>query len=219
MPSPRDLTGQRFGHLTVLRPAGRVKYGPIMRAWLCRCDCGTEVTVPRVRLTGRSVDACPACRLGRACVVCGRGFIPASSRAITCSDACRAVRRKATSAAARKARDDANPAAVAARHRRHRERVKSDPLRAQRARNKKAAWYAINRAEVNARRRDERAAETAEERAQRLTDTRKYIRSWLAELRADPERYAEHLRRRAEIRRSQRLSDLARLGAELVGKI
>lgn len=32
-----DITGQRFGTLTVVRRAGR--------AWLCRCDCGRERTV------------------------------------------------------------------------------------------------------------------------------------------------------------------------------
>jgi len=41
--SPRrlDLTGQRFGKLTVLAPAENIG---AQTAWLCKCDCG-EVTV------------------------------------------------------------------------------------------------------------------------------------------------------------------------------
>ena len=35
-----DLTGQRFGRLTVLERAGRSKNESL---WLCRCDCGNEV--------------------------------------------------------------------------------------------------------------------------------------------------------------------------------
>ena len=37
-----DLTGQRFGKLTVLRPAENIG---TRTAWLCRCDCGQELTV------------------------------------------------------------------------------------------------------------------------------------------------------------------------------
>lgn len=37
-----DLTGQRFGKRTVVRPAGRRKYKPY---YLVRCDCGRESTV------------------------------------------------------------------------------------------------------------------------------------------------------------------------------
>ncbi len=34
----KDLTGQRFGLLTVLEPAEIGKRG--VKRWLCRCDCG-----------------------------------------------------------------------------------------------------------------------------------------------------------------------------------
>ena len=36
-----DITGQKFGYLTVLYP-GR-KYNRF--AWVCKCDCGNEITV------------------------------------------------------------------------------------------------------------------------------------------------------------------------------
>ena len=37
-----DLTGQRYGKLTVLRPAENIG---TRTAWQCRCDCGQELTV------------------------------------------------------------------------------------------------------------------------------------------------------------------------------
>ena len=37
-----NLTGQRFGRLTALRPAEHVNG---RTAWLCRCDCGQEAVV------------------------------------------------------------------------------------------------------------------------------------------------------------------------------
>lgn len=41
MGNRRDLTGQRFGRLTVIKEAGRSKQGHCL--WLCHCDCGNEV--------------------------------------------------------------------------------------------------------------------------------------------------------------------------------
>ena len=37
-----DITGLRFGRLTVVSHNGKDKYGQMM--WLCRCDCGVLVT-------------------------------------------------------------------------------------------------------------------------------------------------------------------------------
>jgi hypothetical protein len=38
-----DLSGKVFGKLTVIRDAGRDKWGQVI--WLCRCDCGNEKTI------------------------------------------------------------------------------------------------------------------------------------------------------------------------------
>lgn len=58
----RDLTGQRFGKLVVLRPGG---YASKQRWWHCRCDCGTELIRPmQSLLNGRDrgyVSACEKC--------------------------------------------------------------------------------------------------------------------------------------------------------------
>lgn len=46
-----ELTGQRFGRLTVL---GKVK----PRLWHCRCDCGNERNMYSVQLRGGKVVSC-----------------------------------------------------------------------------------------------------------------------------------------------------------------
>lgn len=51
MPNFIDLTGQRFGKLTVLRKAENLKERV---AWLCRCDCGNEkVIIAKLLRNGR----------------------------------------------------------------------------------------------------------------------------------------------------------------------
>lgn len=65
MPPPRELTGERFGRLVVLREADRkdwARNGPWrMRSWLCACDCGATVVVPTGRLTTRHGNATRSC--------------------------------------------------------------------------------------------------------------------------------------------------------------
>ena len=50
-----DLTGQRFGRLTVLEPAENI--GP-RTAWRCRCDCGQETVVTTQQLRGGRRTSC-----------------------------------------------------------------------------------------------------------------------------------------------------------------
>lgn len=50
-----DLTGQRFGKLTVLGPAENIG---TRTAWLCRCDCGRETTVKTYRLRCGRTKTC-----------------------------------------------------------------------------------------------------------------------------------------------------------------
>lgn len=51
MPKFIDLTGQRFGRLTVLEYKGKSK-------WLCECDCGNKTTVYRHNLLGGTTRSC-----------------------------------------------------------------------------------------------------------------------------------------------------------------
>lgn len=50
-----DLTGQRYGKLTVLAPAENIGS---MTAWLCRCDCGREVVVMTAHLRSGQTESC-----------------------------------------------------------------------------------------------------------------------------------------------------------------
>ena len=50
-----DLTGQRFGKLTVLVPAENIGR---RTAWLCRCDCGRETVVKTCHLRDRHTTSC-----------------------------------------------------------------------------------------------------------------------------------------------------------------
>lgn len=92
MPPQRDLTGSRFGSLTVLRADGRVFWGRDQTAWLCRCDCGAVIRVPQKRLTSSApshqLHACDGCR-STPCEICGTP-VPPAARAKTCSPECRA---------------------------------------------------------------------------------------------------------------------------------
>lgn len=54
-----DLTGQRFGKLTVLEPAEDIGGRP---AWRCRCDCGNEVVVRGQCLRRGSTKSCSCAR-------------------------------------------------------------------------------------------------------------------------------------------------------------
>lgn len=57
MSSAKDLTGQRFGNLTVLSPTEkRMDSGSIV--WKCRCDCGREAEVSARRLVRGKVRSC-----------------------------------------------------------------------------------------------------------------------------------------------------------------
>lgn len=53
-----DRTGQRFGKWTVLRLAPRRNNDT---QWFCRCDCGTERSIPAGNLTGGHSTQCSAC--------------------------------------------------------------------------------------------------------------------------------------------------------------
>lgn len=60
--SPKDLTGQRFGRLTVLR----VEYTPLKKSrrrdWICRCDCGKEIKTHAYLLESGRTQSCGCLR-------------------------------------------------------------------------------------------------------------------------------------------------------------
>ena len=59
MPCFRDLTGERFGKLTVICVSRKVKSGKRERYyWQCKCDCGREKEVRTDCLTSGLVRSC-----------------------------------------------------------------------------------------------------------------------------------------------------------------
>ncbi len=64
MPRFVDLTGARFGRLTVVSCAQRRKNKDESRdtVWLCRCDCGNEKAIDRGNLKNGSTNSCGCIR-------------------------------------------------------------------------------------------------------------------------------------------------------------
>lgn len=57
MPQPLiDMSGERYGRLTVIKRDGNTKQGKPL--WLCQCDCGNLTHVPRKRLLEGSTSSC-----------------------------------------------------------------------------------------------------------------------------------------------------------------
>ena len=56
-----DLTGQRFGLLTALRPDSESDSSN----WICRCECGKECSVQAYLLIKRAKKSCGCLKRGR----------------------------------------------------------------------------------------------------------------------------------------------------------
>jgi hypothetical protein len=52
----KDITGQRFGMLTVMKRAGTNKYRKAL--WKCKCDCGRTTVVSSVDLVTGNTKSC-----------------------------------------------------------------------------------------------------------------------------------------------------------------
>jgi len=58
-----DLTGQKFGRLTVLRFHGQNRHN--QATWLCRCSCGVEKVIQSQSLRNGSSKSCGCLRIDR----------------------------------------------------------------------------------------------------------------------------------------------------------
>ena len=56
MPKKIDLTGQRFGRLTVIQDTSERKCGCVI--WYCSCDCGNKVRITSGNLINKSTKSC-----------------------------------------------------------------------------------------------------------------------------------------------------------------
>lgn len=62
----KDITGQKFGRLTVIEPAPRPNtVNNKHKYWKCRCDCQKEVVVDGVDLRSGNTTSCGCARKGR----------------------------------------------------------------------------------------------------------------------------------------------------------
>ena len=70
MSKPLDITGERFGRLTVLERYGSEKSfsnpGVVYSTWICRCDCGNEKVVRGVNLKSGMTRSCGCLRREKA---------------------------------------------------------------------------------------------------------------------------------------------------------
>ena len=65
MKSAMDLSGQRFGHLTVIQRSSR-KNAKCQAFWVCKCDCGRFLTVRGDNLySGKSRQCSMCCGSGK----------------------------------------------------------------------------------------------------------------------------------------------------------
>lgn len=69
MPNFIDLTGQRFGRLTVIERAENKGH---MTRWLCLCDCGNTTISQAANLRGGKTVSCGCFRYDRVREVCGK---------------------------------------------------------------------------------------------------------------------------------------------------
>lgn len=61
----KDLTGQKFGRLTVIRENGRTDAKRKLVVWLCKCDCGNYVNRTAKSLTTSKNSGCDNCKFIR----------------------------------------------------------------------------------------------------------------------------------------------------------
>lgn len=82
MASVKDLTGQRFGRLTVVKRGENLYYGKDRQekpAWICQCDCGAVKLVPGQFLRTGRVKSC-GCSRGEFVAECCREKIKRGER-------------------------------------------------------------------------------------------------------------------------------------------
>lgn len=56
MGNKKNLSGLKFGRLTVIRENGRTAQKNVI--WLCKCDCGKEVSVSSSDLITKHTSSC-----------------------------------------------------------------------------------------------------------------------------------------------------------------
>ena len=68
----KDLTGQRIGHLTVIKPTDERRNGSVM--WECKCDCGNTTYVRAIALRSGNTTSCGCLSPNKAVDLTGQRF-------------------------------------------------------------------------------------------------------------------------------------------------
>ena len=68
----RDLTGQRIGRLTVIKPTDERRNGSVM--WECKCDCGNTAYVRAIALRSGNTASCGCLSPNKAVDLTGQRF-------------------------------------------------------------------------------------------------------------------------------------------------
>lgn len=220
-----DLTGQRVGELEVLEELAPMERGyRRIRAYLCRCSCGTEQRIEHRRLIARpgtqqAVDRCDTCRYTRTCKACGDNFVSQQYKA-TCSQECLREHKRQIQLEAYYRRFAKDPDINRRNYRRKQELMAADPKRAalhrerelERSRRRRANMtpeeieadrerlrrhYRENSTEIQRARKERFLAKPPEERALIYARWLQNNRDW----------YAAHREQRREQRRIMFESD------------
>ena len=67
-----DLTGQRFGNLTAIKPTDERRNGSVM--WECKCDCGNTVYARAIALRSNHNQSCGCLNPNKAMDITGQRF-------------------------------------------------------------------------------------------------------------------------------------------------
>lgn len=217
MPPPRDLTGERYGALVVIKDAGYELCGKARkRFWWCLCDCGREARERQQYLINGRSTACFVCRKGP-CVICGGPIVEGGQQTNVCSDECQTTKRRRADLRAYSKRVALDPDFNSRRWRERREQMqkdgtwedyllrdqkyrakyREDPANRERLRMQGAAQYEKDRDKILAQRRERWAALTPEEKREKIAlaraQGREWRRKWREQIKDDPERYQDHL--------------------------
>jgi hypothetical protein len=241
-----DLTGRKYGRLTVVKSGGKQIYaGKPCYMWWTLCDCGREELVPQSQLSRRKAG-CAVCRRGP-CVVCG-GEIVRETTKNTCCDQCEQEKRRNIYLKSyyKKVADD--PEYNIRRHLQTKERIAQDPEFAARyrelgreANRRKRAnpeyrekvleysrqYYAENSEAIQHKRKMFFAQLPPEEQERIRERDRAYSRKWrrkfqqwLSENPSEYENYRQRYREWvSEAKRRQVLAEIAEIAEKLEEKL
>lgn len=148
MPDGIDLTGRRFGKLTVVEFAGHHRgWARPKKQWLCKCDCGRKEVILQERLPHADYVvryrhahwACFVCRKTAICAVCETEFLSIKGDK-TCSVACTKTYDRQLSRAAYSRRKEKDPLIGIRKWKKRQASIQGDPVLAEEQRRRRREY-------------------------------------------------------------------------------